>query len=60
MARDFHCFGRDLDWVMDEMPLSKAFAFAAFATESQPWVSMRNVSDGYMAQEAASLRRQLQ
>ena len=53
MMRDFH-FTRDQ--VLDELPLAEAFAYRAWATESNPWASVRRASDGYIAQERHRLR----
>ena len=46
--RDFHLTEAH---VIDELPLPRAFAYRAWAIESQPWAKVERASDGYIAQE---------
>ena len=54
MMREFHM---PEAYVMDELPLARAFAYRAWAVESQPWAKVERASDGYISQEIAAQRR---
>lgn len=49
MIRDFHFTEAQ---AIDELPLARAFAYRAFATETNPWAAVDRVTDGYIAQQA--------
>jgi hypothetical protein len=53
MTRDFHMA---LDYVLDDLPLSQAFALAAWNVEANPWAKVERTSDGYVAQERERLK----
>ena len=40
-----------LEYVLDELPLSQAFALAAWNLEQNPWCRMKRVRTGYIGQE---------
>jgi len=40
---------------MDDLPLSQAFAFAAWSTEHQPFGDVVRSSDGYIALQITAL-----
>lgn len=46
--RDFHMTEA---YILDDLPLARAFAYRAWAIESQPWAKVERASDGYIAQE---------
>ena len=47
--RDFHMSRDEAIW---ELPLIQAFAFRAWAIESNPWGAVERATPGYIAQEA--------
>lgn len=53
MMRDFHM---TLDQARDELPMTQAFALAAFAQEFNPHGPVERDTDGYIAQEIARRR----
>jgi len=48
MMRDFHFSEEAALW---DLPLVRAFAYRAWATESQPWAAVERMTEGYIAQE---------
>lgn len=48
MMHDFHMSEA---YVLDELPIVRAFAYRAWATEANPWGKVDRLDTGYIGQE---------
>jgi hypothetical protein len=44
-------YAGSLEYVLDELPMARGWALAAWRVENNPWVPVERIGSGYIAQD---------